>query len=1345
MLDFLMIATRSPKKDTVEIYPKFIVKKSNDLMIRGRDFYAVWDEQLHLWSTDEEYCSYLVDEALDNYAKSHTFGEDTKVRILYMWDSDSGSIDRFHRYCQKQMRDCYHDLDEKLIFANETPKKRDYASKKLPYPLEEGSYENFDELMTVLYSPEERHKLEWAIGAIVAGQSQKLQKFVVMYGAAGTGKSTVLNIIQDLFEGYYSVFDAKALGSATNVFALESFKTNPLVAIQHDGDLSRIEDNTRLNSVVSHEKMTVNEKFKSTYSSQFNAFLFMGTNKPVKITDAKSGILRRLIDVSPTGKKIEAKRYRQIMKNISFELGAIAMHCKEVFEEDPGYYDDYVPLSMMGASNDFYNFVLEEYDIFEKQDGTTLKAAWDLYKDWCEETKVSYPFSQRIFKEELRNYFDKFEERAYVGSNTRVRNYFTGFLKDKFESAPKKKPSVLGNVERGLIEFSETKSLLDDLLKDCPAQYANKEGKPMKAWANVKTTLKDIDTSKLHYVLVPEEMRMIFIDFDIPDKDGNKDYEANLRAASQFPKTYAELSKSGAGIHLHYIYNGDPSKLSSVYDDHIEIKVSKGGSALRRQVSKCNDIPVAVISSGLPLKEEKKVINFDGFKNDKALRSFVIKCINKEHHGATKPEMDFMLKALTDAYESGMKYDISELEPTVRAFALASSNQKDACYDMFLKMHFKSEEPVDTIPDNKNEMPIVFFDIEVFPNLFVVCYKCEGVDELIVKLINPKPAQIDNLMQYRLVGFNNRRYDNHILWAAHLGMSNEKLYEISQGIINKEESAFFRDAYNISYTDIYDFSAVKQSLKKFEIQLHIHHQELGLPWDQPVPENLWQKVAEYCCNDVVATEAVWNARHGDLLAREILADISGGSVNDTTNQLTGRLIFGNEKNPQKEFHWRDLAQPVYEMDAEMAEFLEAEFPEMMSERHGELNSILPYFPSYIYEHGKSIYMGEEVGEGGLVRATPGYYTNVTTFDVASEHPHSALAEFIFGKYTKVFRDLIRARVHIKHKDYEAAGELFDGKLKKWLTNPEDAKALSGALKIAINSVYGLTAAKFTNLFKDPNNKDNIVAKRGALFMLDLMYAVESLGYIVVHIKTDSIKIANPTPEIEKFVYDFGKRYGYTFEVEHKFEKLCLVNNAVYIAKCADDDPDMPGQWTATGTEFAVPYIFKTLFSHEPIEFDDLTETKEVKAGDIYIDMNEDLPQLTTEEEKLLEKMDKAWDSNSPYELEKLQKKLGLMMEDMGALYSQLKKKEEDSHNLIFIGRIGNFCPIKSGCGGGILYRVQNGKRFALSGTTGYRWLESEMVKTLNKENDINKDYFRAQVDSAKASIEEFVNFDDFVD
>lgn len=375
MLDFMVISTRSTKRGVIEIYPKFIIKKSTDLMIRGGDFYAIWIEEHGLWSTDEQDALQLIDRELDRYAEENHQRFNSDIKVLHMWDAESGMIDSWHKYCQKQLRDSFHTLDDKLIFSNTETTKKDYASKRLNYPLEEGDLTAYEKLISTLYSPEERMKIEWAIGSIVCGESQKLQKFLVLYGAAGTGKSTILNIIQQLFEGYYSVFDAKALGSSSNSFALEAFKTNPLVAIQHDGDLSRIEDNTRLNSLVSHELMTVNEKFKSTYSNRFKCFLFMGTNKPVRITDAKSGLIRRLIDVSPSGNKLGTKEYGTIVKQVEFELGAIAYHCREIYLDNPGRYDDYIPISMIGASNDFYNFVVDSYHVFKKRKRDHIKSS----------------------------------------------------------------------------------------------------------------------------------------------------------------------------------------------------------------------------------------------------------------------------------------------------------------------------------------------------------------------------------------------------------------------------------------------------------------------------------------------------------------------------------------------------------------------------------------------------------------------------------------------------------------------------------------------------------------------------------------------------------------------------------------------------------------------------------------------------------------------------------------------------------------------------------------------------------------------------------------------------------
>lgn len=890
MLDFLMISTRSTKRGVIEIYPKFIIKKSSDLMIRGGDFYAIWIEERGLWSTDEQDALILIDKYLDEYAEKNKGKFEAQVRVMHMWDAESGMIDTWHKYCQKQMRDSFHQLDDTLIFANTKVSKKDYSSKRLPYPLEKGDISAWDKLISTLYSPEERHKIEWSIGAIVTGDSKNIQKFMVFYGSAGTGKSTILNIIQKLFEGYYSVFDARALGSSSNSFALESFKSNPLVAIQHDGDLSRIEDNTRLNSLVSHELMTVNEKFKAAYSNRFNAFLYMGTNKPVKITDAKSGLIRRLIDVTPTGEKLSRAEYHDVTKRVNFELGAIAKHCEEVYREDPGAYDDYVPVSMLGASNDFYNFVLDSYFTFKEQVDVPLKSAWELYKTYCDEANVPYPFSKRIFKEELKNYFTDYKDR-YTVNDVRMRSVYIGFRADKFEDEEKKEEVEKPKIK--LIEFNSTESIFDKECGEYPAQYATSKGTPTKKWDNVTTTLNDINTSELHYVKVPENH--IVIDFDIPDENGEKSLEKNVEEASKWPPTYAEFSKSGKGVHLHYIYTGDPKKLSAIYSDHIEVKVYSGKSSLRRKLTKCNNLPIAKISSGLPLKGEDKVVNFEAIKTEKGIRTLIKKNLKKEIHPGTKPSIDFIHKILDDAYKSDLKYDVSDMKPAVLSFAASSTHQADYCIKLVNKMQFKSEEPslpVGSRPEDK----IVFYDVEIFPNLFLVNWKYEGEKSPVVRMINPKPAEIEELLKYKLVGFNCRRYDNHMLYARLMGYNNLQLFNLSQKIIT-EGKGFFGEAYNISYTDVYDFAAKKQSLKKWEIELGIHHQELGLPWDQPVPEERWVEVAEYCDNDVIATEAVFNELKGDFMAREILADLAGMTVNDTTNTLTTRIIFGKERHP----------------------------------------------------------------------------------------------------------------------------------------------------------------------------------------------------------------------------------------------------------------------------------------------------------------------------------------------------------------------------------------------------------------------------------------------------------------
>ena len=1253
-MDFYRIKERSAKNGVVEIYPDFRVCRSKDLMIRGKSFYAIWDEEKGLWSTDEYDVQRLVDADLTRYRDKNASRYEGTVQVKYLSDFSSNSWLQFRNYIG-HLSDSSHQLDENLTFSNTEVKKSDYVSRRLPYPLAPGDISAYDELISTLYEPEERAKLEWAIGAIISGDSKSIQKFLVLYGSAGTGKSTIMNIMQQLFEGYYATFEAKALTSSTNSFATEAFKSNPLLALQHDGDLSKIEDNTKLNSIVSHEDMTMNEKYKPSYTAKINAFLVIGSNKAVKITDAKSGLIRRLIDVHPSGVTLSPRKYQTLVSQIVFELGAIAHHCLEVYRSmGKDYYSGYRPIEMMLQTDIFFNFIEAYYDIFKEQDGATLNQAYDLYKEYCEDATIEYRLAKYKFREELRNYFDNFEERATV-NDVRVRSWYSGFNADRFKT-PVKDEKVFSLV------MEETESIFDRMCSEMPAQYANAHETPSKKWAQIETKLKDLDTSKLHYVKTP--LNHIVIDFDLKDADGNKSAERNLEAASQWPSTYAEYSKGGGGVHLHYIYDGDVTELSRIYDEGIEVKVFTGDSSLRRRLSRCNNIEVATISSGLPLKE-KKVINSEMVKSEKSLRDLIERNLRKEIHPGTKPSMDFIHKILEDAYESGMVYDLSDMKGKILAFGNNSSHHALYCLKLIQQMKFQSKETAEGVSGmvadatKASDDRLVFFDVEVFPNLFVICWKYQGSPD-VVKMINPSPQAVEELMGMKLVGFNVRRYDNHILYAAYMGYSNEQLYNLSQKIVTNTPNCLFGEAYNLSYADIYDYSSVKASLKKFQIDLGLQHKELGLPWDEPVPENMIQAVVDYCANDVVTTEQVHESRAQDFIARQILADLSGLSVNDTTQKHTAKIIFGDDRKAQEQFVYTDLSEE---------------------------------FPGYKYEMGKSTYEGEVTGEGGYVYAEPGMYEDVALLDIASMHPTTIEVLNLFGDYTKNFSALKQARIAIKRGNYDDAKKMLGGKLAPYLNDESNAEALSYALKIVINIVYGLTSARFDNPFKDKRNKDNIVAKRGALFMIDLKKAVQEQGYTVAHIKTDSIKIPNADKYIIEFVMDFGEQYGYEFEHEATYEKFCLVNDAVYIAKTKAGRK--PSNWVATGAQFQHPYVYKTLFSKEPITFRDKCEAKYVTTA-LYLDFTgEDTP-MAFEERKL--------------------------------------------H---FVGKAGLFCPIQSGRGGAVLVREKEGKYYAATGSKGYTWLEADMVETLGKEDDIDMGYFNALADSAVDTINKFGDFERF--
>lgn len=1315
-LDFVSI-NKIETKSGFKLQPELSVITRDCLMTRGHAFYAVWDFEAGAWTFDElrvpSLINVLMQEAFDglpDHEKPFTTISDIGRFRTSEWSS-------FKAYC-KQLPDKARDLDVEVTFANETPPREAYRARKLPYELSNRPARAYHKLTSVLYDPEELEKLEWAVGLCLCGEQSLVHKFISIFGGSGTGKSTYLLIIDALFRGYSETINVRNIVNGNHDFALSRFASNPLVIIEHDCNLSLIKDNSQLNSMISHEKMEINVKNQALYTARILGMLFLGTNKPIHITDARSGISRRLIDVSPSGRLVPIDVYDKLMNDIQYELGSIAYHCINVYRQlGRGYYGSYVPIKMMVKTNVIYSFVMENANELDAETGVTLTRAFNLYKKYCEDYGIKNPLDKTEFRDEVEEYFlevqvvggGKYQTQViYKGLNPKMLKYEQYVL--SMQSNKTARPLSL--VEEEVPELIEQDSLFDELRAGCKAQYTNADGTPILKWTDVSTPLSSINTKELHYVRLPKEH--IVIDLDIKNDNDEKQLSLCLDVARQFPETYMEVSKSGNGLHLHYIYEGDVEVLDRHPGPNVEVKVFTGKSSLRRKLTLCNNIPVTTISSGLKVKE-KKMTPPSQIKDEKHLRVLINKSLRKEIHADTRSSIDYIKKILEDAISAGLAFDVSDLYPQLIVFAAGSSNQSDYCVEVVRKLRLSTlPEPsdVDTSDADNN---LLVYDIEVYPNLFMFSYTYTTLEELrqvypngnptekeardalraffdrlqepgrIHTLINPTAEELAPFISRKLVDFNGRKYDHHILYAKYMGETNEQCYLRSQAIINGSRDimgvGYIPSAWNMGYLDLYDLATEKQSLKKWEVQLHLPHLESNVPWDEPVPEEKWEGIAEYNRNDVGATVCLCAhlVKVGDLATREILSNISGLPVGQTLRNHFAQIIFQGDKNPQSEFIYTDLSTmfPGYTY-----QIFETEVA----------NDLTKY-------KVKSEYNDLDPSEGGRVYTEPGVYYNVGLADIEGMHPAGIIALNLFGThYTQRYKALRDIRVelkhslalggdHVKYLKTVAASEanehnkdIYDRAIEIVGLYAHDKKMLKyivTALKLGLNSTYGWTAAPFKNPFRDPRNVDNIVAKRGALFMIELQLALQARGTQVIHIKTDSVKIPNMTSSTFDFIQEFAGRYGYTFAHEDTYVIMCLVNKSVYIAYSNVDD-----EWQATGAEFAHPIVFKSLFSEEPLEFEDFVEVKAV-TGEMYIS----------------------------YDGENLSR---------------------------FVGKVGEFLAVKPDFGGDI-FRVAGDKKGHVVGTKGFKWEEASRVPNLNMEY-IDMEYYDGLVNDAARDIEHQMGF-----
>lgn len=116
------------------------------------------------------------------------------------------------------------------------------------------------------------------------------QKFFIITGVGGSGKSTFLNLIKQIFDNDFASLSLTDLG---NDFKLAEGVDKRLICSDElsSGDLN----NDVLKTIISGQDITVNPKFRTPYVAKFQSSFIFCCNKPPKLNISDSGLLRRIV------------------------------------------------------------------------------------------------------------------------------------------------------------------------------------------------------------------------------------------------------------------------------------------------------------------------------------------------------------------------------------------------------------------------------------------------------------------------------------------------------------------------------------------------------------------------------------------------------------------------------------------------------------------------------------------------------------------------------------------------------------------------------------------------------------------------------------------------------------------------------------------------------------------------------------------------------------------------------------------------------------------------------------------------------------------------------------------
>lgn len=204
-------------------------------------------------------------------------------------------------------------------------------------------------------------------------------------GVGGSGKSTFLNIVKQLFDNDVA---SATLSDLSNGFIVAQAIEHRLIA---SDELAKGElNNANLKTLISKQPVTVNHKGREPYNIRSQSALFFCCNNPPKIDITDTGILRRIVyysrntKIQNPDKTLNKKEYTH---DELLTIARVALRA-ERFDDDTwfNYFKEETHLNLV-ANNSVYIY-------FKSDDYSDNYAS---YKSYCFEKNLK-PYSEPTYE-----------------------------------------------------------------------------------------------------------------------------------------------------------------------------------------------------------------------------------------------------------------------------------------------------------------------------------------------------------------------------------------------------------------------------------------------------------------------------------------------------------------------------------------------------------------------------------------------------------------------------------------------------------------------------------------------------------------------------------------------------------------------------------------------------------------------------------------------------------------------------------------------------------------------------------------------------------------------------------